>query len=160
MHKKEEFLKTYGGIYEHSPWIAEAAFAAGAETLEDIHAAMKLAVTNAAHDKKLALIRAHPDLAGKEAQAGALTDASQAEQKSAGLDRLSGAELARLKAHNAAYRAKFGFPFIICVRNHGKAGIFALLDERLANSHAAEFGLALHEIYAIARLRLEALLAE
>ena len=155
---RQQFVTLLSGIFEASPWVAEAAWARRPfADLDALHGAMVGAVLGAARERQLALIRAHPDLAGTQAQQGRLSADSAAEQKSAGLERLSADEFQRLTAHNAAYRAKFGFPFIICVRNHGKTGIFTAMEERLANSPAAEFGLALHEIYAIARLRLEGL---
>jgi OHCU decarboxylase len=154
MHKKEEFLKTYGGIYEHSPWIAEAAFAAGAETLEDIHAAMKLAVTNAAHDKKLALIRAHPDLACAERN---LTAESTSEQAGAGLNECSSAEFAEFQNLNAEYKKKFGFPFIIAVKGLNRTDILHAFRNRIRNGAAAEFETALEQIHRIAKFRLIAL---
>jgi 2-oxo-4-hydroxy-4-carboxy-5-ureidoimidazoline decarboxylase len=153
------FRAVLSGIFEHSPWVPEAVqslrpFAGPAE----LHDAMVAAVRQASPERKLALLRAHPDLAGKEAQDGALTEASTGEQKSAGLDRLSRAEMETIGRNNDAYRSRFGFPFIICVRNHDKAGIFAAFERRLNNTAPAELETALQEVYEIARLRLEMLL--
>lgn len=156
----QRFRERLAGIFEHSPWVADAVsplrpFA----TAAGLHTAMCRAVAQAPAERQLALLRAHPDLAGKEAQDGGLTEASTGEQKSAGLDRLSRAEMATIAHNNAAYKSRFGFPFIICVRNHDKAGIFAAFERRLGNTPDAEFQTALQEVYEIARLRLELLLA-
>jgi 2-oxo-4-hydroxy-4-carboxy-5-ureidoimidazoline decarboxylase len=148
-----------GGIFERSPWVAEAAAAARPfATVAALHQAMVQAVRRAPHALQLGLLRAHPDLAGKEAQAGSLTADSTAEQKSAALDRLSRSEMDAISRNNADYRARFGFPFIICVRNHDKAGIFAAFAQRLNNAPEVEFATALDEVYQIARLRLERLM--
>jgi 2-oxo-4-hydroxy-4-carboxy-5-ureidoimidazoline decarboxylase len=103
----------------------------------------------------VALIAAHPDLAGRVAREGRLTPASRGEQAVAGLDRLTSAETARFDAANARYRERFGFPFVICVREHDKASILAALESRGAHDRAAEIATALAEIAKIARLRLE-----
>ena len=156
---RERFRDVLAGIFERSPWVAGAVetrrpFA----TMAELHDAMCKAVAAAPHQRRLELLRAHPDLAGREAQDGMLTEASTGEQKSAGLDRLSRAEMQTIARNNEAYRAKFGFPFIICVRNHDKAGIFAAFQQRLNNTSEMEFEAALREVYEIARLRLEMLL--
>jgi 2-oxo-4-hydroxy-4-carboxy-5-ureidoimidazoline decarboxylase len=153
------FRDVLAGIFERSPWVAEAVtpqrpFA----SVEQLHAAMCKAVAAAPPEQRLELLRAHPDLAGKEAQQGTLTQSSTGEQKSAGLDRLSRAEMETIARNNDAYKKRFGFPFIICVRNHDKAGIFAAFERRLANSKDAEFETAVREVYEIARLRLAMLL--
>ena len=148
-----------GGIFEHSPWVAQnAALARPFATVDALHAAMVDTVKSAAAGTQLALLRAHPDLAGKEAKAGLLSNASAAEQKSAALDQLSPQEMQTIAANNAAYGARFGFPFIICVRNHDKDGIFSAFARRLQNEPAVEFASALDEVYQIARLRLAALI--
>ena len=155
------FRDVLAGIFERSPWVAEAvAPARPFADLAVLHAAMVAAVAKAPQADRLALLRAHPDLAGKEAQDGALTEDSSKEQKSAGLDRLSRAEMETISRNNDAYKTRFGFPFIICVRNHDKAGIFASFEKRLNNPAEAEFETALQEVYEIARLRLEMLLAQ
>jgi 2-oxo-4-hydroxy-4-carboxy-5-ureidoimidazoline decarboxylase len=157
----ESFVETLGGIFEHSPWVAEAvASARPFASLEALHAAMVAAVDAAEEAQKLALLRAHPDLAGKLARAGALTDASTAEQASAGLDRLSEEEFQRFTAFNIAYTEKFGFPFIIAVRENTKASILAAFGRRITNSRKAEFLTALAEVAKIARLRLTNLLGD
>lgn len=150
------FAERLGGIFEHSPWVAEAV--AGQRPFADLdalHAAMVAAVAAADSTRQIALIRAHPDLAGKAARAGRLTQHSTSEQASAGLDRLSDAEFERFERLNGAYREKFGFPFIICVRKTDKAGILAAYEERLGNDAAREMRRALAEIAEIARLRLD-----
>jgi OHCU decarboxylase len=121
---------------------------------------MVAAVDAAGEAQKLALLTAHPDLAGKLARAGALTDASTAEQASAGLDRLSEEEFQRFTAFNIAYTEKFGFPFIIAVRENTKASILAAFGRRITNSREAEFSTALAEVAKIARLRLTNLLGD
>jgi 2-oxo-4-hydroxy-4-carboxy-5-ureidoimidazoline decarboxylase len=122
----------------------------------DRHADLMAVVYAATPEEQLALIRAHPELAGKAAIAKTLTDASQAEQASAGIDRLSLDEYTRFHELNAAYRARFDFPFIICVRLTDKAGILAAMEARLANDRDTEIATALAEIGKIVKLRLEA----
>jgi 2-oxo-4-hydroxy-4-carboxy-5-ureidoimidazoline decarboxylase len=112
-------------------------------------------VAEAMPDERLALVRAHPELAGKAAVDGALTAASAAEQASAGLDRLTQAEFDRFHALNAAYLQRFGFPFVICVRRTDKAGVLAAMERRLANDRDAELEAALAEVGEIVKLRLE-----
>jgi 2-oxo-4-hydroxy-4-carboxy-5-ureidoimidazoline decarboxylase len=140
-------------LFEHSPWVEARADArpSSGDRLADLMAVVR----DAAPGEQLALIRAHPELAGKAAVDGSLTEASAAEQASAGLDRLSQAEFDRFHALNAAYRERFGFPFIICVRLTDKAGILAAMERRLANDRDTEIAAALHEIGEIVRLRLE-----
>ena len=140
-------------LFEHSPWVEARADARPPSG--DRHADLMAVVHDATPDEQLALIRAHPELAGKAAVDGSLTEASAAEQASAGLDRLSEAEFDRFHALNAAYREKFGFPFIICVRRTDKAGILAAMERRLANDRDTEIATALDEIGKIVRLRLE-----
>jgi len=142
-------------LFEHSPWVEARADARPPSG--DRHADLMAVVYDATPEEQLALIRAHPELAGKAAIDNSLTEASAAEQASAGLDRLSEAEFARFHALNAAYRDKFGFPFIICVRLTDKAGILAAMERRLANDRETEIAAALHEIGEIVRLRLESI---
>lgn len=154
------FVATLGGVFENSPWVAEQAWDArpfGA--VEALHSAMVAVVRRTAPAQQLALLRAHPELAGREALAGDMTDASEAEQGSAGLDRLTAAELAHMGELNHAYRTKFGHPFIIAVRNHTKQGIFEAFERRLNNDAEAERAAALSEVFTITRLRLAALFA-
>jgi 2-oxo-4-hydroxy-4-carboxy-5-ureidoimidazoline decarboxylase len=140
-------------LFEHSLWVEARADARPSSG--DRHADLMAVVHAATPEEQLALIRAHPELAGKAAVDGGLTEASAAEQASAGLDRLTQAEYDRFHALNAAYRQKFGFPFIICVRRTDKAGILAAMERRLANDRDTEIAAALDEIGEIVRLRLE-----
>lgn len=151
-----EFTAALADIYEHSPWVAQAAsrqrpFA----TLASLHAAMTAVVQDASAEARTALVQAHPDLAGKAARAGALTVDSTHEQASVGLDRLSEAEFARFHRLNDAYKAKFGIPFIVCVRRHTKDSILNAFERRLAHGSAAEFDTAIDEIIRIGALRLD-----
>ncbi len=152
------FTEIFGDIYEHSPWIAAQAAAArpfaNHTALRDELARIVRSATDA---QKMALMQAHPELAGKEAAAGNLTAASSQEQAGAGLVDLSRQEKQYLKAFNLDYHGKFGFPFIIAVRNHTKSTIMAAMEERLANNRSVELETALEQIFEIARLRLETL---
>jgi 2-oxo-4-hydroxy-4-carboxy-5-ureidoimidazoline decarboxylase len=139
-------------LFEHSPWVEERADARPSSG--DRHADLMAVVRDASPDEQLALIRAHPELAGKAAVDGSLTEASAAEQASAGLDRLTQAEFDKFHALNAAYRERFGFPFIICVRLTDKAGILAAMESRLANDRETEIATAIDQIGEIVRLRL------
>lgn len=152
--QKDEFLKIYGGVYEHSPWIAEAAFAKAGGTKEALHDAMKEAVSQADREKKLALIRAHPDLA---CATGALTASSTAEQKGAGLKECTPGEFAEFQELNASYKKKFGFPFIIAVKGLTRSDILQAFRQRINNSADEEFDAALEQIQKIAWFRLQAL---
>ncbi len=140
-------------LFEHSPWVEARADARPSSG--DRHDDLMAVVREATPEEQLALIRAHPELAGKSAVDGTLTEASAAEQAGAGLDRLSQAEFDTFHALNAAYREKFGFPFIICVRLTDKQGILAAKERRLANDRDTEIATALDEIGKIVRLRLE-----
>jgi 2-oxo-4-hydroxy-4-carboxy-5-ureidoimidazoline decarboxylase len=152
----EVFTKTLGGIFENSPWVAEKAWESRPfATVDDLHGKMVAVVRYAPIDRQLALLRSHPDLAGKEAQAGTMTSSSVAEQASAGLNALSKEELATLSEYNARYKETFGFPFMIAVRNHSKLGIFQLFKQRLNNDTVTEFSNALQQVYNITRIRLE-----
>lgn len=146
------------GVAEGSPWVAERALALGPFGDADALAgAFARVVREAAPTEQLALIAAHPDLAGRAAVAGDLTDASAAEQSSAGLDRLTPADHARFTALNTAYRARFGFPFVIRARGRDVAEILAAGERRLGNDAETERRAAIEEIVAIMRLRIEAL---
>lgn len=156
---RDAFVASLGGIYEHSPWVAERAWHARPFGCRDtLHAAMQDAVAAASRDEQLALIRAHPELAGRLAVAGELTDASRSEQAGAGLDRCTPEEFARMQALNAAYREKFDFPFIVAVRGLTRAHIIAQMEKRLANTAEQEFGACLAEIGRIAGFRLHDLI--
>ena len=153
------FVQKFGGIFENSPWVADKAWEKRPfASLDDMHAAMVAVAKNAPAAQQLVLLQSHPDLAGKEAQAGAMTASSVAEQASAGLNALSPAELTELSGLNAAYKMKFGFPFIIAVRMHTKEGIFFEFKRRLQNDTQTEFANDLQNVYIITRLRLNKLL--
>ncbi|HEY4439580.1 MAG TPA: 2-oxo-4-hydroxy-4-carboxy-5-ureidoimidazoline decarboxylase [Candidatus Elarobacter sp.] len=150
------FVAAVGFAFEDSPWIAEAAWERRPFPDRDaLLAEMTAIVASAPPQLQLGLIAAHPDLAGRVAREGRLTAASRTEQASAGLDRLTPAEIARFDAANAAYRERFGFPFVIHVRRHDTASILDALERRVRNDRATEIVAALQEIAMIARLRLE-----
>ena len=153
---KAAFVAALGNIFEHSPWIAEQAASmrpfAGVRRLFE---AMKVAVDHAPGELRLALIKAHPDLANKTQRAAGLTAESTAEQDSVGLDRLSDAEFAAFERVNNAYREKFGFPYIVCVRRHTKDSILRDFEKRLPNDAASEMQISVAEICRIAALRLD-----
>lgn len=158
---RAEFSGVIGPVFEHSPWIAEAAWARRPfRELAGLHGALCQVVREASDEEKMALIRAHPDLAGRAAQAGTLTRESTAEQASAGLNRLGPQDLELLRSRNAAYRDKFGFPFVICARLNNKEAILEGLARRLENARAEEIQTALGEIFKIAELRLRNLVGE
>ena len=153
---EEDFVAAVGFAFEHSPWIAQAA--ARRRPFADraaLHAAMVAVTERAAPEAQVALIAAHPDLAGRVAREGRLTAASSAEQAGAGLDTLAPEEIARFDAANDAYRTRFGFPFVICAREQTKTSILDALVRRAANERTAEIRTALAEIAKIARLRIE-----
>lgn len=153
----QAFVGALGEIFEHAPWVAEAA-AQGRPyaTVAALHDAMVAAVRNQPAERQLAFIGGHPELGSRVARAD-LTDASQSEQGSLGLDRLSADEFATFSRLNKAYRDKFRFPFIICVRRHTRDSILAEFERRLGNDPAAEQAAALEQIGLITRLRLVAL---
>lgn len=149
------FVNALGFIFEHSPWVAARTWPCRPFVdIDTLHAAMCAAVAAATPDEQLALIRAHPDLVGRAAQRGTLSAASVGEQAAAGLDRLDPEEVAMFAQLNAAYWDRFGFPFVVCVREHKKAAIIAGLRARIANARDAELRTALGEVAKIARLRL------
>ncbi|HEV2955252.1 MAG TPA: 2-oxo-4-hydroxy-4-carboxy-5-ureidoimidazoline decarboxylase [Xanthobacteraceae bacterium] len=151
-----EFVAALGDVFEHAPWVAERA-AAGRPyaSVAALHGALMQAVDGAPVVAQLAFVRGHPELGGKLARAGAMTQASRSEQGGLGLDRLNEEEFARFERLNAAYRERFGFPFIIAVRRHTRASILAEFERRLGNDPAAELATALAEIGHITRLRLD-----
>jgi 2-oxo-4-hydroxy-4-carboxy-5-ureidoimidazoline decarboxylase len=156
---KAAFVQKFGGIFENSPWVAEKAWENRPfASLDDMHAAMVAVARNAPAAMQLALLQRHPDLAGKEAQAGSMTASSVAEQASAGLNALSHDEMVQISDLNAAYKKKFGFPFIIAVRMHTKEGILFEFNRRLQNDTQTEFANDLQNVYIITRLRLNKLL--
>lgn len=150
------FTAALGHLFEHSPWVAEQGWLRRPfASPEALHAALCATMRAAPHVWGLALIRAHPDLAGRLAQQKKLTAESTREQASAGLDQLTDAELADFTARNDAYKAKFGFPFVICARLNAKAAILAAMQARVDNPPEVEFATALGEIEKIAWLRLQ-----
>jgi OHCU decarboxylase len=148
-------LADLGTLFEHSPWVAEEAWRRGPfDSAAELHSALEAAMREAPRARQLALINAHPELAGREAQEGTLTRESSSEQASAGLNRLTVAELEALRRLNRDYRERFGFPLIVCVREHTKDSILAWGTARLEHSREQEIEIALGEIAKIARLRL------
>ena len=154
-----QFTELLGGVYEHSPWVAQAAAEQRPfDGLSPLKSVMREIVDHASEEAQLALIRAHPDLSGKLARLGQLTPESSREQAAAGLDAMSPGELRRMTSANEAYRAKFGFPFIICARRQTKDLILAAIAARLQNDAATERAAAMTEIHHIAQLRIDDLL--
>jgi OHCU decarboxylase len=152
---REAFVARFGPLFEHSPWVAEDAYQDRPFADEDeLFAALRAAVYAAPRERQLALIRAHPDLAGKAAIEGTLTESSTREQASAGLDRLTPDEYAAFTRMNAEYRERFELPFVVCAREHTKESILRVAAERLEHTRDEEVRVALEEIAKIARLRL------
>jgi 2-oxo-4-hydroxy-4-carboxy-5-ureidoimidazoline decarboxylase len=158
------FVATFGRIYEHSPWIAETLCAQGIspkhDELESLASALRAIVEEGGSARQMALLRAHPDLAGKLAVAGGLTDESRGEQAGAGLDQCSPAEFQRFQELNAAYTQRFGFPFILAVKGKSRAEILAAFETRIHNDPATEFRTALDQVHRIAFLRLRDLCSD
>lgn len=158
--ERGEFVRAIGPIFEHSPWIAEMTWTKRPfSNVEQLHRALCDTVKNSGEEKKLALIRAHPDLGGKLALANTLTRESANEQAVASLDKLTSDEIEFFQKNNAAYRAKFGFPFVICARFNKKRAILEGFERRLKNSREREIKTALEEIFKIAELRLRDLIS-
>jgi OHCU decarboxylase len=158
---KEEFVARFGALYESSPWVAEAAWHERPfGSRSELHEAFVRAMHKAPRELQLGLIDAHPDLAGKAAVAGELTPESTREQASAGLDRLTPEEYEAFTEMNHAYRERFGFPMIVCVKEHTKESILQNARSRLQNSREEEVEIALGEIAKIARLRLQDLVEQ
>lgn len=158
---KQDFVGAFGFLFEYSPWVVEQA--AARRPFADraaMEAAMRDVVNEAGEDAWIALLRAHPELAGKAAIDGDLTDASAAEQASAGLDRMTPEEFAHFHDLNNNYRTRHGFPFIICVRQTDRAGILAAMARRLDNDRPTELAAALAEVGKIVHLRLTDALAD
>ena len=154
-----EFVNRYAAIYEHSTWVAEevASVTTEIDDIEKLAELMADCVDNASTSTQLELIRAHPDLAGKAQVAGELTEESTSEQASAGLDQCSVEEYERFQTLNTAYLEKFGFPFVMAVKNSSREEILGAFSDRLENDPATEFETALAEIHKIARLRLRSM---
>jgi 2-oxo-4-hydroxy-4-carboxy-5-ureidoimidazoline decarboxylase len=153
-----QFVGLYGRVYEHSPWIAEVAWSAGLtqqhDTVEGLHEALAAIVDAAPHARQLALLNAHPDLAGRLAVRGELTAESSSEQASAGLDKCSPDEFRRFTELNETYKGKFQFPFIMAVKGKSRAEILDAFERRVHHSEEVEFQTALAEVHKIALLRL------
>ncbi|MBL6431796.1 MAG: 2-oxo-4-hydroxy-4-carboxy-5-ureidoimidazoline decarboxylase [Alphaproteobacteria bacterium] len=161
---REQFVARFGSIFEHSPWIAERAHDAGLgpshNTASGLHAAMVRVFRSAGDAERLAVLRAHPDLAGKLAAAKRLTAESTGEQASAGLDALTDAERARFTALNDAYTERFGFPFILAVKGRNKQEILENFEGRVDNDRDTEFATACAQVERIAGLRLADILPD
>jgi allantoate deiminase len=152
---REAFIALAGRFFEHSPWVAERAWERRPfASVGNLHEAMCGVVRSAGADERVALIRAHPDLVGRVAREGRLTRESTGEQAAAGLAELSPDEAAAFERYNAAYRERFGFPFVICARENRKDAILAAFPRRMQNTREQEIAAALDEVYKIARLRL------
>ncbi|UVE19302.1 2-oxo-4-hydroxy-4-carboxy-5-ureidoimidazoline decarboxylase [Pseudomonas sp. LS44] len=158
---RDEFVAAFADIYEHSPWVAEQAYDRGVDNslndIDGLHQCMADILLSASHAAQLALINAHPDLAGKAAIRGELTASSTSEQAGAGIHACTAEEFARFTELNDAYKAKFGFPFIKAVKGSNRHQILAAFEERIHNSPEQEFATALAEINKIALFRLQAL---
>ncbi len=158
---KSAFVARYGGVYEHSPWIAKAAYAAGlnadCDHADGLSAILTDIVEAADEDAKLALLRAHPDLAGKLAVAGELTEASTSEQAGAGLDQCTAEEFEKFQSLNERYKTKFGFPFILAVAGYRRGEILEVFERRTGNAPEEEMREALKQVHRIALIRLQAL---
>ncbi len=153
------FTSVLGHIFEHSPWVADETWPRRPfRDVGHLHAELCATMRGAATERQRALIEAHPDLAGRLALAGQLTPESTREQASAGLDQMSAEEAAAFQKLNTAYRARFGFPFIICARLNARQAILRAMEARIGNSPTEEHAAALAEIEKIARLRLNDLL--
>ncbi len=158
---REEFVSRLGSVFESSPWVAERAWGSRPfGGFSELYGAMVRAVDEASEERRMDLIRAHPDLAGRAAVAGELTPESTGEQASAGLDRLTPEEYEAFTAMNRAYRERFGFPMIVCIREHTKESILQNAESRLEDSREEEVEIALGEIAKIARLRLKDLIEQ
>ncbi len=159
---RERFVAELGAVFEHSPWVAERAFERRPfRSTEDLHRSMMDAMRGSSPDARLALVCAHPELAGAEANAGTLSVHSSGEQGRLGLTSLTAAEFKRISDLNRRYREKFGFPCIVALALHGqRSSVLDEMERRLANSRDAELGEALEQIGHIARQRLNKLVRE
>ncbi|MGO7165860.1 2-oxo-4-hydroxy-4-carboxy-5-ureidoimidazoline decarboxylase [Rhizobium leguminosarum] len=164
MMSREDFVSRFGGVFEHSPFIAERAYDTGHVmeplTATGVHVSLTAVFRAASPQERLGVLSAHPDLAGRLAIAGELTEDSRKEQSGAGLDRLSPAEHARFTELNSAYVEKFGFPFIIAVKGLGKDDILSAFETRIGNGRDEEFATATAQVERIALLRLTTMLPE
>ncbi len=155
---RAEFVDTFGGVYEHSAWVAEQAFdngiAAEADTADGLSGIMAAIVDASPASARLKLLRAHPDLAGKLALAGGLTEESKSEQTKSGLDQCTPEELEKFQTLNASYTAKFGFPFILAVSGYQRPEILSVFEKRQGNTPEQEFAEAVAQVHRIAMLRI------
>ena len=153
---REDFVERFAGVFEHSSWVAEGAWDAGLnlDSVGELHARMCAVLRSATREQWLAVLNAHPDLAGRLAVAGQLTADSTAEQARAGLDKCSPEEYERLQALNDNYKAKFGFPFIMAVKGRTRGEIIQAFEERVNNDAETELVTALAQVERIALLRL------
>lgn len=158
IHNKRAYVERFGGVYEHSPWVAEKAFDMGPPAPQDLPDVMRKIVEEAGAEAQLALLRAHPDLAGKLAKSGVLTAESTSEQTSAGLDQCTEAEFEEFTTLNQRYKSRFGFPYILAVRGRQRREILKNFRARVENPPKVEFREALDQVHQIANLRLKALL--
>lgn len=160
----DTFMARFGGVYEHSPWIAERLWQSGIDerhdTVEAVASDMAEVLLAAHDDDKLKLLRAHPELAGKAAVRNELTAESTGEQAGAGLDQCTPEEYQRFITLNGEYNRRFGFPFIMAVRGYHRTEILAAFEQRVNNDYDTEFATAVDQVNRIARLRLHALAAE
>lgn len=155
-----DFVQALAGVWEHAPWVAQAVVGQRPfASVEDLHGAMVRVVAGWPEPKRVAFYAGHPELAGLDARRGTMTDASVAEQAALALGALDGAEARLWDGLNRTYRDRFGFPFILCVRRHNRASALLAFQQRLGHDRATELALALDEIAAITRLRLEHLLS-
>ena len=160
-YSKDQFVESLGGIFEHSPWVADLVYEDRPfETIGQLQQTMLEAVRHSPEMQRMALICSHPELAGKEAAAGTLTEDSRQEQSRAGLDQCTAEDLAQLQSLNRAYRKNFEFPFVIAVTGLNKAQIIAALESRLKNSFTVEFDASIAEIGKISMIRLNTLIDE
>ena len=157
----QAFVAVYGGVYEHSPWVAQSVVAQGLTPEDDdpstLAQRMAVIVEASGYDRQLELLRLHPELANKTKVGEELTESSKREQSSARLDQCRPEEFAKFQTLNEAYRAKFGFPFIIAVTGLTRAEILAAFEMRLEHSKEAEFRTALDQVHKIAQIRIEAI---
>ena len=159
--EQAHFVELLGAIFEHSPWVAELVYPERPfSSRNELHQVMAAAVRHAPAVQRMALLCQHPELAGKEADAGTLTDDSKREQAGAGLNQCTASELQTIKSLNQAYRTKFSFPFIIAVTGLDKFQIIAAMEKRLENTEQTEFDTAIGEVEKIARIRIDALIDE
>ena len=157
----DKFVHLLADIFEHSPWIPYRAWDYRPfESISDLHSKMRIVVKASTEEEQLGLLKAHPELAGKEAKSGVLTESSTNEQAHAGMNALSQDEMLEVSQMNAQYSEKFGFPFIIAVLDNTKADIFRKWKQRLTNSYETEMKACLEQVYLIAKLRLAALTGE